>query len=112
KQTPSSALALLRERIDRVDAQILTLLNRRARLVARIGHSKRQDGARVYVPEREQQIFTRLAKLNRGPLPNDAVRAIYREIISASRAVEELTRVAYLGPEATYTHMAAREQFG
>lgn len=112
KQTPSSALALLRERIDRVDAQLLTLLNRRARLAASIGHSKRQDGTRVYVPEREQQILTRLAKLNRGPLPNEAVRAIYREIISASRAVEAPPRVAYFGPEATYTHLAAREQFG
>lgn len=111
KQT-SSSLASLREHIDRIDAQILTLLNRRARLAARIGRSKRQDGTRVYVPERERQIFARLGKLNRGPLSNEAVRAIYREIISASRALEEPIRVAYLGPEATFTHLAAREQFG
>lgn len=112
KQTSPPSLVSLREQIDRVDAQILTLLNRRARLAARIGRSKRQDGARVYVPERERQIFARLAQLNRGPLPDGAVRAIYREIISASRALEEPVRVAYLGPEATFTHLAAREQFG
>ncbi len=108
----SSSVASLRVHIDRIDAQILTLLNRRARLAVRIGRSKRQDGARAYVPEREQQIFARLGKLNQGPLPNEAVRAIYREIISASRALEEPIRVAYLGPEATFTHLAAREQFG
>lgn len=111
KRTPIS-LAQLREQIDRVDSQILTLLNRRARLAARIGHAKRQDAAGVYVPGRERQILARLAKLNQGPLPNDAIRAIYREIISASRALEQPLRVAYLGPEATFTHMAAREQFG
>ncbi|MGH7962830.1 MAG: prephenate dehydratase, partial [Candidatus Binatia bacterium] len=102
----------LREQIDRLDGQILALLNRRARLARRIGQAKRQDGAGVYVPERERQVLARLAKLNQGPLPAEAVRAIYREIISASRALEQPLRIAYLGPEATYTHLAAREQFG
>jgi chorismate mutase/prephenate dehydratase len=111
KHTPPS-LALLREQIDRIDSQILALLNRRARLAATIGRAKRQDGTSVYVPGRERQIFARLASLNQGPLPNEAIRAIYREIISAARALEEPLRIAYLGPEATYAHMAAREQFG
>lgn len=111
KRTPPS-LALLREQVDRIDAQVLTLLNRRARLAARIGHVKSQDRSSVYVPGRERQIFARLVQLNQGPLPNEAVRAIYREIISASRALEEPLRIAYFGPEATFTHMAAREQFG
>src|SRR5262245_25618065 len=91
---------------------MLSLLNRRARLVQQVGHLKNRDRASVYVPSRERQIFNRLTHLNRGPLPNDAIRAIYREIISASRALEEPLRIAYFGPEATYTHMAAREQFG
>jgi chorismate mutase/prephenate dehydratase len=90
----------------------LTLLNRRARLATRIGRLKSQKQARAYAPERERQIFVRLAELNQGPLSNEAVRAIYREIISASRALEEPLRIAYFGPEATFTHMAAREQFG
>ena len=111
KRTPPS-LALLREQIDRLDAQILTLLNRRARLAARIGQTKRQDGDGVYVPGRERQVLARLAKLNHGPLPNEAVWAIYREIISASRALEQPLRIAYLGPPATFTHLAAHEHFG
>lgn len=111
KRNPSS-LAQLREQIDRIDTQMLMLLNRRARLVTRIGHLKNRNHANVYVPSRERQIFARLAELNAGPLSNDAIRAIYREIISASRALEQPLRVAYFGPEASYTHMAAREQFG
>jgi chorismate mutase / prephenate dehydratase len=107
-----AALTPLREQIDRLDSHILTLLNRRARLAQRIGRSKRQDGASVYVPEREQQVFARLAQLNQGPLPDKAIQAIYREIISASRSLEQPLRIAYLGPEATFTHMAARERFG
>jgi len=108
----SPSLAQLREQIDRLDSQVLTLLNRRARLAARIGHLKSRERTRVYVPSRERQIFTHLAELNKGPLSNEAVRAIYREIISASRALEEPLRIAYFGPEASFTHMAAREQFG
>jgi chorismate mutase/prephenate dehydratase len=64
------------------------------------------------VPARERQVFTRLATLNRGPLSNDAIQAIYREIISAARALEQKLRIAYFGPIATYTHQAALEQFG
>jgi chorismate mutase/prephenate dehydratase len=108
----SPSLALLREQIDRIDAQVLNLLNRRASLAMRIGHLKSRDRASVYVPSRERQVLARLAELNKGPLSTDAVRAIYREIISASRALEEPLRVAYFGPEASYTHLAAREQFG
>jgi chorismate mutase/prephenate dehydratase len=108
----SPALSQLREQIDGIDSQVLKLLNRRARLATRIGHLKGQARASVYVPSRERQIFARLEQLNQGPLPNEAVRAIYREIISASRALEEPLRIAYFGPEATFTHMAAHEQFG
>jgi len=111
KRTPPS-LSAFREQIDRIDAQVLKLLNRRANVAMRIGQAKSRDQAAVYVPSRERQVFARLAELNTGPLPNEAIRAIYREIISASRALEEPPRIAYFGPEGTYTHMAAREQFG
>ena len=111
KRRPLS-LTHFREQIDRLDGQILALVNRRARLAAEIGHIKRQEGASTYVPSREQHVLTRLATLNPGPLPNEAIQAIYREIISAARALEQKLRVAYFGPAATYTHMAAREQFG
>jgi chorismate mutase / prephenate dehydratase len=98
KRTPP-ALSVFREQIDRIDTQVLALINRRARLASQIGQAKRQDGASTYVPSRET-------------LSNDAITAIYREIISASRALEEKLRIAYFGPIATYTHQAAREQFG
>jgi chorismate mutase/prephenate dehydratase len=108
-----------RARIDRLDERILALLNARARVAQRIGRRKARGGAGAregaegfWVPSRERRIFARLRSLNRGPLPDEHVRAIFREIISASRALEAAIRVAYLGPEGTFTHAAAREQFG
>ncbi|MGH7830881.1 MAG: prephenate dehydratase, partial [Candidatus Binatia bacterium] len=70
------------------------------------------DREKVYVPNRENEIFQRIAALNRGPLSEQALRSIYREVLSASRSLEAPIKVAYLGPEATFTHMAARERFG
>jgi chorismate mutase/prephenate dehydratase len=107
-----STIDSLRERIDRIDAHVLKLLNQRARLALRIGHAKMRRRSEVYVPGRERGIYDQLFALNQGPLPNEAVRAIYREIISASRVLEKPLCIAYLGPEATFTHIAAREQFG
>ena len=112
KKRSVASLAPLREKIDRIDAQIVRLINRRASVAQRIGQAKHGDQAVIYVPSREHQIMARLAELNSGPLSTRAVQTIYREIISASRALEQLPRVAYLGPAASYTHMAAREQFG
>ena len=106
-----ATLDAFREKIDRIDAHILTLLNRRARLAQQIGEKKGKTSA-VYVPSRERAILARLAELNTGPLPDESIRVIYREIISASRALETSLRVAYLGPEASYAHMASEEQFG
>ena len=109
---PSPSLDTLRDTIDRLDAQVLTLLNRRARLAQQIGNQKGEKQRAAYVPSRERAIFARLAELNTGPLPDESVQAVYREIISASRALEQSFRIAYLGPEASYAHMAACEQFG
>ena len=102
----------LRKKIDQADAKILELLNQRAGLAQKIGHAKSVKNDETYVPSREKAILQRITNLNQGPLPEQAVRSIYREILSASRSLEASIRVAYLGPEATFTHMAARERFG
>jgi chorismate mutase/prephenate dehydratase len=101
-----------RSRINDLDLQILTLLNQRAEAALRIGDLKRRKDEPSYAPEREAQILARLTAANPGPLAADAVRAIWREIVSACRALERPLAVAFLGPRATFTHQAAREQFG
>ena len=101
-----------RARIDHIDHQLLELLNQRADIAIRVGRAKRAAGSEVYVPEREHDVLERLARLSGGPLPADAVRTIWREILSASRALQRAFRVAYLGPAATYTHLAAIREFG
>ena len=105
-------LADLRGGIDALDAEILALINRRAELAVAIGRRKDDSGAFVFSPEREDQVLTRLADLNPGPLDRTAVRAVFREIMSGSRAVQRLMRVAYLGPEHSFSHLALVEKFG
>jgi chorismate mutase / prephenate dehydratase len=102
----------LRKKIDHVDEKIVELLNERASLAKQIGRTKNLNGQEIFVPSREKEIFQRISAVNRGPLPEKSVRSIYREILSASRSLEAPLNVAYFGPEATYTHMAARERFG
>jgi chorismate mutase/prephenate dehydratase len=102
----------LRNRIDAIDRQMLDLLNERARCACEVGHIKRAEDAPFYVPEREKAIFDKLAKLNEGPLSNQAVQEIYREVISAIRALEKPTSVAFLGPRDTFSHLAALRVFG
>lgn len=109
------SLPEIRRQIDALDEQILRLLNERADWVHRVGELKKADGLEIYAPEREEQVYRSLAERNRligGRLPEAAVRAVYREIMSASLALEKDLRIAYLGPEATFTHQAARAKFG
>jgi chorismate mutase / prephenate dehydratase len=101
-----------RARIDEIDRQLLRLLSQRAELSLEIGRAKRQAGEPVLVPEREQEILDELTRLNSGPLPPGAVRAIWSEILSASRGLQRPFRAAYLGPQGTNTHLAAVRQFG
>ena len=101
-----------RTRIDEIDRQLLRLLSQRAELSLEIGRAKRQSGEPVLVPEREQEILDELTRLNSGPLPPGAVRAIWSEILSASRGLQRPFRVAYLGPQGTYTHLAGLRHFG
>ncbi|HCC68699.1 MAG TPA: prephenate dehydratase [Nitrospiraceae bacterium] len=102
----------LRGEIDEIDSEILKLLNKRAQVVLSIGKIKQNDKVGFHSPEREREIFERLRKLNPGPFPNDALKTVYREILSASLYLEQPLKVAYLGPAATFTHLAALRQFG
>lgn len=101
-----------RQTIDAVDRQIIELLNRRATAAMEIGRIKDADGRPMYVPDRERKVMNKVHGLNTGPLPRAAVEAIYREIISASIALERPLKVGYLGPAGSFSHLAARAHFG
>src|SRR5256885_10744069 len=105
-------LAEIRKKIDELDARLIKILNERADLVHEVGQLKKRDGMAIYAPEREEQLLRSLLKKNTGRLPESAIRAIYREIMSASLALEKDLVIAYLGPEATWSHQAARQKFG
>ncbi len=106
------ALDDLRQRIDAIDAAILERLNERARAVQEVGRLKRARGSSIYQAAREREIVERLAVLNTGPFPDAGLGPVFREIIAATRSLEGTLEVAYFGPEGTFTHLAAREQFG
>ncbi|MDQ6680160.1 MAG: chorismate mutase, partial [Pseudomonadota bacterium] len=95
-------LRRLRDRIDSVDRELLALLNRRAGLAQEVGELKRNEGSVAFRPEREAQVIDGLKRDNAGPLKAESVAPIWREIMSACRALETPTRVAYLGPAGTF----------
>ena len=101
-----------RKAIDKLDAHIVRLLNERTRHVLAIGGIKLKAGEEIYAPHRERAVFDRICSLNDGPITNDQLRAIYREIMSSALALEKTMTIAYLGPEATFTHQAAIRRFG
>jgi chorismate mutase / prephenate dehydratase len=109
---PAPELLALRGRIDAVDRELLALLNRRAALALEVGELKKQEGSVVFRPEREAQVIDGLKTANPGPLHNDSVAPIWREIMSACRSLETPTRVAYLGPAGTFSELAALGFFG
>lgn len=102
----------LRQQIDAIDAQILDLLNQRARVAQEVGHVKAETNAPVFRPEREAQVLRKAAERNPGPLLGTDIQTIFREVMSACRALEKRVTVAYLGPQGTFTEQAVYQQFG
>ena len=102
----------IRIQIDQLDQSLLDLLSQRADLVHEVGVVKKRDGLQIYAPEREEALLRRLIEMNKGRLPEKSIRAIYREIMSAALALEDDLKIAYLGPEGTWTHQAAIKKFG
>jgi len=105
-------LAAIRAQLDTLDESLVSLMNERAKLVQRVGEAKAKSGIRVYVPDRERQVLDRVQALNRGPLDDRALHHIYRELMSASLVLEKSPRIAILGPEGSYSHLAGRRKFG
>jgi len=102
----------LRAEITKNDKTILKLLNQRTKLALEIGTLKKKMKTNVYSPEREENVYRALLKNNKGPLPKESLKAIYREIMSSAIGLQKKLVISYLGPEATFTHQAARSKFG
>ena len=101
-----------RQAIDKCDTQIVKQLNERTKHVLAIGEIKRKAGEEIYAPHRERNVLQRICRKNQGPITNESLRFIYREIMSSALSLEKSLTVAYLGPEATFTHQAAIRRFG
>ncbi len=110
--TRPHSVATLRSELDQLDREILSTINRRGTIAKEIGQLKQHHGQCVYDAQREADVLKQAVANNAGPLSDDAVRAIFRELISGTRAVQLPIRVAYLGPEYTFSHLASIERFG
>ncbi len=106
------SLSKHRKSIDQIDEQIVRLLNERTRHVLEIGAIKLAAGEEIYAPHRERAVLQKVTRLNAGPITPESLRAIYREIMSSALSLEKTMTIAYLGPEATFTHQAAIQRFG
>lgn len=105
-------LKSLRGKIDDIDKKIIALLNERAAVAKNIGSLKNRAGSGIYMPDREAQIYKNILRQNKGLLSHKALSAIYREIMSSSLALEKSLNIAFWGPEASFTHLAAIKKFG
>jgi chorismate mutase/prephenate dehydratase len=101
-----------RKAIDKLDGKIVKLLNERTQHVLQIGEIKLKAGEEIYAPHRELAVLQRVCRLNKGPITRESLRAIYREVMSSALALQKSMRIAYLGPEGTFTHQAAIRRFG
>ncbi len=102
----------LRQKIDELDNKLVDLLNERARIVIEVGNIKKAEKLDFHSPSREREILERLTARNKGPFPQNTLKAVYHEILSSSLSLERPLKVAYLGPRATFTHQAGMQQFG
>lgn len=109
---PHSPLDKLRQQIDLLDEQLVNLLNERAKVVVDIGQIKQQTKAPIYAPEREKIVLEKVRRLNRGPLPDRCLEAVYRELMSGSFALEKPLKIGFLGPLGTFSHLASVRKFG
>jgi chorismate mutase/prephenate dehydratase len=108
----SHSISSLRNELDQIDHEILAAINRRGLVAQKIGQLKQADGQCVYDVQRESKILQQTVAKNSGPLSDETVRAVFRELISGTRAAQTPIRVAYLGPEFTFSHLAAIQRFG
>jgi chorismate mutase/prephenate dehydratase len=111
----TASLRNARQQIDKLDLQIVKLIGERASLAAEIGKLKNEQGDEVFSPAREEEVLQNVLQANekiKGPLDNSCIRAIFREIMSGSRALQKVLKIVYLGPEHSYSHQAAIERFG
>jgi chorismate mutase/prephenate dehydratase len=110
KRAPT--LASLRADIDRLDKELVALLNRRAEIALQVGQLKQKQGIEVWSPAREDEVIARALETSKGPLPPDTLRIIFRELMSGSRSLQRTIRVAFLGPKYSYSHLASVAKFG
>ncbi len=110
--TRPTSLASLQTQLERIDANLVAVVNQRADLARQIGQWKRTAGEPIWVPGQEEDALARVAALDKGPLPPSCIRALFRELISGSRALLQNVRVAMLGPLYSYSHLAAIHRFG
>lgn len=108
----TSKLKNLRSQIDRIDRKLLALLNDRSRVALKVGKIKRETNKEIYAPQREKALLDALARRNKGPFPDHALRAVFREVLSASRALQSPLKASYFGPEGSFTNLAALKYFG
>lgn len=109
---PEDGLEAARARIDDIDRELVRLLNERARAAQRIGTAKRSQGGSIFVPHREHEVLRRICAANEGPLSERTLRAVWREIMSGSLALEQGLVICHLGKPGSFTHQAARLKFG
>src|SRR5258708_3282070 len=108
----AAQLKALRAQIDRLDLQIVKLINERAAIAGEIGRAKLEQGEDIFAPAREEEVYQNIVQATKGPLDEATIRAIFREIMSGARALQRVFKVAYLGPEYSFSHLAAVERFG
>ncbi|HEY5139778.1 MAG TPA: chorismate mutase, partial [Methylococcales bacterium] len=106
------SLEELRKQIDEIDAGLVKLLNKRAEVVVEVGKLKNQGAKPIYAPDREKEVFAKIAAANKGPLPDKCLQAVWRELMSGSFVLERPLRIAFLGPEGSFSHTAAVLKFG